>query len=403
MGSEIALAIGLVASPLAIGVAAVGAYLTFLGIAALTAHPAPPASGPMRRRFAVLVPAHDEASVIDRVLGSLQGQTYPRDRYDVFVVADNCTDATAAIARRSGAIVHERRDDERRAKGHALRWLLDRVREHGAYDAYVVFDADSIMSADFLSRMDARLESGSRVVQAHYRVLNSSASSSSTLREAALASLHYLRPRGRSALRLSCGLKGNGMCFDAATLDAIGWSSVGLAEDVELHLTLVRSGIRVDFAPEAVVQADMPTTSADAASQNLRWEAGRIAVLRREVPGMLLQGLRRRDAIIVDAAIEQIIPPLSVAFAAGVLSMTAGAIAGSAPIVALGFLGTTAIAGHIVAGLIALRAPARAYVALARAPAYIAWKLLIYARAALAPTTQGWVRTRRESAQQRRS
>jgi hypothetical protein len=146
------------------------------------------------------------------------------------------------------------------------------------------------------------------------------------------------------------------MCFDAATLDAIGWSSVGLAEDVELHLTLVRSGIRVDFAPEAVVQADMPTTSADAASQNLRWEAGRIAVLRREVPGMLLQGLRRRDAIIVDAAIEQIIPPLSVAFAAGVLSMTAGAIAGSAPIVALGFLGTTAIAGHIVAGLIALRA-----------------------------------------------
>jgi hypothetical protein len=78
MGSEIALAIGLVASPLAIGVAAVGAYLTFLGIAALTAHPAPPASGPMRRRFAVLVPAHDEASVIDRVLGSLQGRHIPR-------------------------------------------------------------------------------------------------------------------------------------------------------------------------------------------------------------------------------------------------------------------------------------------------------------------------------------
>jgi cellulose synthase/poly-beta-1,6-N-acetylglucosamine synthase-like glycosyltransferase len=403
MGSEITLAIGLVASPLAIGVAAVGVYLTFLGLAALTAHPMPPGPGPMRRRFAVLIPAHDEASVIDRVLGSLQGQTYPRDRYDVFVVADNCTDATAAIARRSGAIVHERRDVERRAKGHALRWLLDRVRERGAYDAYVVFDADSIMSADFLSRMDARLEAGSRVIQSHYRVLNSSASSSSALREAALASLHYLRPLGRSALRLSCGLKGNGMCFDAATLDAFGWTSVGLAEDVELHLALVRFGIRVDFAPEAIVQADMPTTPADAASQNLRWEAGRIAVLRREVPGMLLQGLRRRDAIIVDAAIEQIIPPLSVAFAAGALSMTAGAVAGSAPIVSLGLLGTTAIAGHIVAGLIALRAPARAYIALARAPAYIAWKILIYARALVAPTTQGWVRTRRETAQQRRT
>jgi cellulose synthase/poly-beta-1,6-N-acetylglucosamine synthase-like glycosyltransferase len=403
MGPEVALAIRVLAAPIAIGVAAVGVYLTFLGAAAFAARPAWQLPGAARRRFAVLIPAHDEASVIDRLLASLREQTYPAERHDVFVVADNCTDATAVIARRAGAIVYERRDVENRAKGHALRWLLDRVRERGAYDAYVVFDADSIVSPDFLSRMDARLESGSRVVQAHYRVLNSSASSTSTLREAALASLHYLRPRGRSALGLSCGLKGNGMCFDARTLDDHGWSSVGLAEDVELHLALARAGIRVDFAPEALVQADMPTTLRDASSQNLRWEAGRLAAVRRSVPAMLLSGIKERDAVIVDAAIEQLIPPLSVVFAAGAASALAGALAGSRVIVTLGALGTTLIVGHIIAGLIAVGAPRRTYFALARAPAYIGWKLLIYTRALFAAQTLGWVRTRRDNAQQRRN
>jgi 1,2-diacylglycerol 3-beta-glucosyltransferase len=396
MGEVVTAAITLGAAPVAIAVVAVGIYLTFLGAAAFGTRPTSPKAGPARRRFAVLIPAHDEASVIERVLGSLRRQTYPAERYDVFVVADNCTDATAEIARRAGAIVHERRDAEKRAKGHALRWLLEQVRSRDAYDAYVIFDADSVVSPEFLSQMDARLESGSRVVQAHYRVLNASASSSSALREAALASLHYLRPRGRSALGLSCGLKGNGMCFEARTLDAHGWSSVGLAEDVEMHLALVRADIRVDFAPEALVLADMPTTLRDSSSQNLRWEAGRIAALRRDIPGMLAMGVTKRKPMLVDAAVEQMIPPLSVAFAAGVASAVAGALVGSSLIVTLGALGTTAIAGHIFAGLVAVGAPVRTYLALARAPSYIGWKVFVYARALLAPATQGWVRTRRE-------
>ncbi len=389
-------ALGWVLAPVAVAVSAMAAYLGLLSVAAFLRRPGIPPPGPRTRRFAVLVPAHDEAAVIERLLRSLDLLRYPRERFDVFVVADNCTDATAELARGAGAIVHEREDARLRAKGHALRWLFERVKAHGTYDAYVIFDADSEVAPDFLERMDARLAAGSLVVQSHYRVLNAEASSVTALREAALASLHYLRPLGRAALGLSCGLKGNGMCFEARTLDQHGWGSVGLAEDVELHLELVRHGIRTDFAPEAVVRADMPFTLEGASSQNLRWEAGRLATLRQLALPLLFRGFARADPMLVDAAAEQLIPPLSVAVSAGAACALAGALTGNATVAALGILGTGGLVSHVFAGLVAVHAPAAVYRALLGTPAYIGWKLLLYARATAAPTGQAWVRTGRQ-------
>lgn len=388
---------GWLLAPVAVTVTAMAAYLGVLSIAAILRRPDVPPPGPRARRVAALVPAHDEAAVIERLLRSLALLSYPRGRFDVFVVADNCTDATAELARAAGAIVHERAEPTLRAKGHALRWLFERVKAHGTYDAYVIFDADSEVAPDFLERMDARLAAGSLVVQSHYRVLNAGASSVAALREAAFASLHYLRPLGRTALGLSCGLKGNGMCFDARTLDRFGWGSVGLAEDVELHLALVRHGVRVDFAPEAVVRADMPLTLEAASSQNLRWEAGRLATLRQLVLPLLFRGVVRADPMLVDAAAEQLIPPLSVAVSAGTACALVGALTGNATVTMLGVLGTGGLVLHVLAGLAAIHAPVTVYRALLGAPVYIGWKLLLYVRATVAPAGQPWVRTQRVS------
>jgi len=386
---------GLALAPLAVAAALVGAYLIALtGAAFMRKRPRRRAVS-ARRRFAILVPAHDEASVIGRLLANLASQLYPHDRYDVFVVADNCTDTTAAIARHSGAIVHERHDTTQRAKGFALRWLLKRVRAHATYDAYVVIDADSVVSRRFLLRMNARLEAGSTVVQSYYQVLNSGASTMTALREAALASLHYVRPMGRANLGLSCGLKGNGMCFDAATLDRIGWRSTGLAEDVELHLALVRAGHRVDFAPETLVRADMPTQRVDATSQNLRWEAGRLSAARHDAIPLLMDGVRRRDLVRIDAAVEQLIPPLSIALAAALVTAALGVGLRIVPVALLAGGGAAAIVAHVISGLIAVRAPARTYLALCSAPSYIVWKLLLYVRAVATPANAPWVRTER--------
>ena len=389
-------AFALAALPIAAAAAAVGAYLSALSIAAFLFPPALPSSGTRSRRFAVLVPAHNESKVIGRLMDSLRGQSYPKERFDVFVVADNCIDDTARRAQEAGAIVHVREDPSLRAKGYALRWLLERVRACGPYDAYVVFDADSEVAFDFLERMDARLATGAKVVQGHYRVLNADASSVTALREAALASLHYLRPLGREALGLSCGLKGNGMCFAAETLDRQGWSGVGLAEDVEAHLSLVREGIRVRFAPEAVVRADMPATLDASRTQHLRWEGGRLRTIRESVLPLLARGIRSRDMIAVDAAVEQFIPPLSVALSASVVAAGLAAIGGSRSVTAVALLGSGGIIAHVLAGLVAVRAPRQIYLALLSTPPYVLWKLALYARAVVLPASQAWVRTERD-------
>lgn len=391
----IAVVVGLLLLPAAVGVWAIGVYLLVLSAAAIGGPRKVARQAARARRFAVLVPAHDEERVIARLLRSLAEQTYPRELVDVFVVADNCADSTAALARARGAIVYERHDDVLRAKGHALRWLLERVRDVATFDAYVILDADSVVSPDLIERMDDHLAAGSRVLQAHYRVLNPGASPLTALREAALASLHYLRPLGRARLGLSVGLKGNGMCFEARTLDLVGWSATGLAEDVELHLALVRAGVRTDFVPEATVRADMPTTIRAANSQNMRWEAGRISAARTSAIAMARDGVRARSAVLFDAAVEQLIPPLSVVVATGAFAALASWLAGAAAITAIATLGTVAVALHVLAGLAAVRAPRRTYVALLLSPAYVVWKVGLYARALLWRGVRPWIRTAR--------
>src|SRR5262245_59839368 len=151
------------------------------------------------RRFAILIPAHNEERLIGRLLDSLSQLDYPAQQVDVYFVADHCSDHTAERAPAAGAAVLERFDDTHRAQGLALRWLIEQIHaSHERYDAFIVFDADSVVEPNFLAAMDARLEAGSQVIQAYYSVLNTGESAVATLRFAALAAVHYLRPLGRS-------------------------------------------------------------------------------------------------------------------------------------------------------------------------------------------------------------
>src|SRR5579871_3601390 len=237
-------------------------YLLFLTVAAAAfGRRRIPAAAASRRSFAILVPAHNEEAVIGRLMASLNALDYPDDKFDICVVADNCDDATAAIARGARARVYERHTQDERGKGFALRWLLGELEREGrTYDAYVIVDADSILAPNFLQAMDARLAHGARVVQAYCSVRNADQSAGAGLRYAALAAVHYLRPLGRSVFGWSCGLKGNGMCFEASIFHEFTWRWFTLAEDVEFHLALVERGVSVQFAPETWVKADMPVT-----------------------------------------------------------------------------------------------------------------------------------------------
>jgi len=371
-------------------------YLDLLSVAAVLWRRSPAPIAP-RARFAVLIPAHDEELLLPRLLESLSALEYPRALYDVHVVADNCTDRTAEVAAEGGALVFKRQDEARRGKGYALQALLEHLQGAGArYDAYVIVDADSTVSPNLLDVMNRHLTRGDTVVQCYYGVLNGDASWPATLRYAAFVLFNGLRPRGRDALGLSAGLRGNGMCFAAAVLDRFGWGAFTLAEDAEFHLELVEAGLKVAYAGEATVLAAMPASLRNAHSQNTRWERGRLQLLRAFGPRLLAEGLRRRDLARLDALAEQLVPPLSVVTGTTAFFFvltTALRVRGARGLAFVVLLGQ---AGYVVTGLRLFRAAPRVYAALLLAPIYILWKVWVYVVAALGIKDSRWVRTSRE-------
>ncbi len=358
-----------------------------------------------RFRFVILVPAHDEEKLIPGLLANLAQLDYPKPLYAVHVIADNCTDRTAELARRADAIVHERVHAELRGKGYALQWALQKIwTENVPHDAVLILDADSIISANFLRVMDARLTRGERVIQAYYAVRDPERTWSVSLRYVALAVLHYLRPLGRTLFGGSAGLKGNGMVFAADILRRHPWSA-SVTEDIAYHMALISAGERVTFAPDAVVWAEMPGTLAGAQTQNVRWESGRIEMARQYVPPLLQTAAREKSIAHLDAAMEHLIPPFSIlagVSAACLLAETAlwvftpRAKRRVTPGLALAVANVAHQVIYLCAGLWLVRAPRKIYTALLYAPAFVVWKMWLYVRVALGLDKQGWVRTARD-------
>lgn len=349
-------------------------------------------------RFALLVPAHDEEVVITRTLRNLLALDYPRDLYAVHVIADNCTDQTAALARAAGAIVHERTDADLRGKGYALRWLFERLlTDARSGDAFVVVDADSVVNPGFLRALDGHLQRGAVAIQGYDTVLNPDASWGTGLRYVAFALLHYLRPLGRRLFGGSAGLKGNGMCFSRAVLEGTDWGAFSVTEDLQFHLDLLLSGRPVTFAPDAVVWAEMPPSMKVAHAQNVRWETGRLQMVERYVPRLLRAALRRRSLILLDAALENLVPPFSIMAAGGVVCLVGALVWGSPWAIALALFILGGQVVYTLTGLLLVHAPVRVYLALLYAPFYVGWKLLLWLGIAIQkkrrPTE--WVRTAR--------
>lgn len=351
-------------------------------------------------RFAILIPAHNEAAVLEAALTSITSVDYPPERFTPMVIADNCTDETATLARHMGVEVYERSDDEQRAKGFALRWMIEKLlKENAAYDAYVIVDADSRISSNFLRRMAETLAGGAQVAQGQYRVHNGDDGWTAGLRAVAFALFNHLRPLGRSYFGWSAGLKGNGMCFRREVFDALGWESYSLAEDAEYHLRLVDAGIHVAYVPDAIVSTEMPTSLRQAQSQQTRWERGRIDLVRACF-GPLLRGfLRDHDLARLDVAMEIVLPPLSLVAGLTLLYIVLAGMFAWWPDVLLAFVLCIALGIHILIGAALARLSRRAYFSLLRAPLFIAWKCWIYLSALggalLRRGGKPWVRTER--------
>ena len=348
----------------------------------------------------VVVPAHNEAAQIAQTVQSLCAVDYPADKFAVWVVADNCTDNTAEVAQQHGAVVLTRHSQTERGKGYALNFAFSRVLSEGAGDAVVVVDADSVVSKNLLVAFAARIDAGALAAQADYGVRNPEASWRTRLMVLALAMFHRLRSLGREHLGVSCGLRGNGMCFTAACLHRFPHEAVGLVEDVEYGIALGRGGVRVVYVDEAQVLGEMVSRGDASASQRERWEGGRRQLVREVLWPLMGEALRARSGLLFDLACDLAVFPLGqlgVWLLLGTL-LEAGRLGLSlqvAPTTYAYAAGWLCLAAYVARGMVLSEMGFRSVTTLLGAPAYVAWKLAL--RFAPGRKESGWVRTAREA------
>lgn len=233
-------------------------------------------------KFMAVIPAHNEESVIKNLVDSLQEQDYPRELYDIYVIADNCNDNTAQIAKDAGAIVLKRFDEEHKTKGFALNWFLQqKIEENADYDAMCVFDADNIVDKNFLKNMNKKLCQGEEVVQGYRDIKNPTDSWISSGYAIFYWMMHRFYHLARYNLGLSPLLNGTGFMVKFDLLKPNGWQTETLTEDIEYSLINIAAGRKLGWAVDAIVYDEQPTTFKASWSQRSRWSVGHLQCMKR--------------------------------------------------------------------------------------------------------------------------
>lgn len=274
-------------------------YQMFYLVLGLVKKPKKYAETDKSKRYAVLIAARNEEKVIANLINSINSQDYPSDQLDVFVVADNCTDSTAAIARGCGATVYERFNKEQVGKGYALNFLLkniDALCGIRHYDAYFIFDADNILEENYISEMDKAFSAGSRVVTSYRNSKNygqswiASAYALWFLREA-----RYLN-NPRSLLGSSGAVSGTGFMVSSEVFEKNeGWKHHLLTEDIEFSVDMIIKGEVIGYCHDAVFYDEQPVTFKQSWTQRMRWAKGFLQVYRNYGFG-LFKGMFKKNS-----------------------------------------------------------------------------------------------------------
>jgi cellulose synthase/poly-beta-1,6-N-acetylglucosamine synthase-like glycosyltransferase len=374
------------------------AYLLLHTLLSGEPRPLPPSS--RKIRFDLVVPAHNEAQGIAATLSNLRLIDWPPDRFRILVVADNCTDSTAAVAAAGGATVLERDDPAHRGKGYALKYAFAHSREKGWADAVAIVDADARVSPNLLESFACRIEQGASAIQADYGVLNAAAAGRTRLMAIAMGAYHIVRSRARERLHLSSGLVGNGWCVTHALLAQVGYNAFSLTEDMEFGIDLGLAGHRVHYAGEAHADQDMLTDGGPSArKQRQRWEQGRFQLIRSRTLPLLRAAVQRRSAVCLNLALDLIVLPLSyvalnvfaLLLLAALLQWWTGAYL-EWLYLSLGCLMCLAL--YVFRGWQLSHTGVRGLLDLAGAPAFVAWKVVLMIGR---QRSAEWVRTERKS------
>lgn len=237
-------------------------------------------------KYAIMIAARNEKYVIGNLIDSINKQDYPKDKITIFVVADNCDDNTAEIARSKGAICYERFDPDHRTKGYALEFLVDRIKENygiESFDGYFIFDADNLLKRNYITKMNDAFNSGEKIITSYRNTKN--------FDENWIAStyaLHWIRSirtnhRARSVLRLATNIQGTGFLFHNEIIRD-GWHYTSLTEDRALTADAVAQGYRISYQDEAEFFDEQPINLKVALRQRLRWSKGHLQAFAESGP-----------------------------------------------------------------------------------------------------------------------
>ncbi|MCS7233406.1 MAG: glycosyltransferase family 2 protein [Synergistetes bacterium] len=225
-------------------------------------------------RFVILIPAHNEEKVVGKLISNLRELDYPKELYKIVVIADNCTDNTAKVAREAGAMVWERTDSKRRGKQYALDWAFRKLLKRKEFDAVCVFDADNLVSLNFLKKVNERMLSGEKVLQCYLDTKNPFDSWITKAYALGywISNRVFQFARWRTGLSAVLGGTGFAISMDLIKKYALGLSS--LTEDLELTMRLNLAGIKVGWIHDAKVYDEKPLTFKESWNQRLRWMRG---------------------------------------------------------------------------------------------------------------------------------
>ncbi len=351
-----------------------------------------------RPSTAVLIPAHNEKKVIGRTLRALLPQLTAHDQ--LVVIADNCTDNTAELARQMGVNVIERNDLIHKGKGYALDYGL-RFIESNSPEVVTIVDADCIVQPDSLNQILLEVARTKRPVQALYLMEQTTKSNSKNLISVlAFKIKNLVRPSGLAKLRLPCLLTGTGMAFPWSVISQAPLATGNIVEDMQLGIDLAIAGNAPLFCTQAKVIGVLPQKEQAANSQKTRWIHGHLQTLHTQVPKLIKASIIQRRFDLLAIALDLCVPPLSLLVVMWIITLSGGLLSGILReewiIVILSSIEGLLILISIVGAWAKFARNDISLKTLLAIPFYILWKIPIYI-AFLVNPQQTWIRTERDA------
>lgn len=343
--------------------------------------------------FCFLIPAHDEQLLIGSLLDSIYAIDYPKDKFSVVVIADNCQDKTSEIARSKGALCLERFNKEKKGKGFAISWSIEQINPDN-YDAVLIVDADSVVDKRILRELDAFLARGAQVIQCNNALANPDDSWFTRIFHIVRTIDNALVHHAKHKLGLSSFLMGNGMCLRKDILRRFPWKAYSLSEDFEYYSNLIMNDIFIDYSYDAKVYHQESSSLRQAYSQRSRWSAGKFNLMRKYALPMFIQGIRNKSWKRVEASFIFLFPHTSMLCNLTVFGLVFAYFLKK--VLLLWFIILLLLQMfYFVLGLIVARASLKTIISILYAPIYLMWKGVVDIISFLGLGGKEWRRTSR--------